>query len=93
MKSFDVEKLKKDWMPFFDRKKKVFLEKSIVNSARMTWLQDSFANSYFIFIVRNGYAVAEGIRRHISTFGGIVAAYKLKSNFASSYRIELCRGQ
>ena len=84
-RSVDVEKLKRDWMLFFDRKKTVFLEKSIVNSARMTWLQENFDNSYFLFIVRNGYAVSEGIRRQTSK--------SLKSQFNDSYPIELCAEQ
>jgi hypothetical protein len=84
-RSVDVNKLKKDWMLFFDRKKTVFLEKSIVNSARMTWLQENFDNSYFLFIVRNGYAVSEGIRRQTSK--------RLKSQLDYSYPIELCAEQ
>jgi Sulfotransferase family len=84
-RSVDVDKLKRDWMLFFDRKKTVFLEKSIVNSARMTWLQENFDNSYFLFIVRNGYAVSEGIRRQTSK--------RLNSQFHYSYPIELCAEQ
>jgi Sulfotransferase family len=84
-RSVDVDKLKRDWMLFFDRKKTVFLEKSIVNSARMTWLQENFANSYFLSIVRNGYAVSEGIRRQTSK--------RLNSQFNYSYPIELCAQQ
>jgi hypothetical protein len=87
-RSVDVEKLKKDWMLFFENKKKVFLEKSIVNSARMTWLQENFSNSHFLFIVRNGYAVAEGIRRQ--TAKNVRDSRDIKSKFTSAYPIELC---
>lgn len=55
--------LKKDWNVFFDKKKPIFLEKSIVNTLNMEWLQNYFPNPYFIAVLRNGYAVAEGIRR------------------------------
>jgi hypothetical protein len=98
-RSVDVEKLKKDWMIFFDQKKTVFLEKSIVNSARMTWLQENFDNSYFLFIVRNGYAVSEGIRRQISravrgqTSKGRWAAPHIRSQSKDSYPIEWCAEQ
>jgi Sulfotransferase family len=97
-RSVNAEKLKKDWMLFFDRKKTVFLEKSIVNSARMTWLQENFANSYFLFIVRDGYAVSEGIRRQTSkAFRGQTSKglwYEhIRSRFHHSYPIELCAEQ
>ena len=97
-RSVNAEKLKKDWLLFFDRKKTVFLEKSIVNSARMTWLQENFDNSYFLFIVRNGYAVSEGIRRQTSkAFRGQTSKglwYEhIRSRFNYSYPIELCAEQ
>jgi hypothetical protein len=86
----DAETLKKDWMLFFDRRKTVFLEKSIVNSARMTWLQQHFPNSYFLFIVRNGYAVAEGIRRQTSKRS---QSRNTPSHIKLPYSIELCAKQ
>lgn len=39
------------------------LEKTPANLYRMEFLQDVFPNSYFIGLVRNGFAVSEGIRR------------------------------
>ena len=59
----DVIRLKKEWGMRFDLKKKILLEKTPANAARMPWLQKHFDNSYFVAIVRNGYAVAEGIKR------------------------------
>jgi hypothetical protein len=59
----DVTRLKKEWLMRLDRRRPVFLEKSPPNSARTRWLQEHFENAHFIAIVRNGYAVAEGIRR------------------------------
>ena len=41
----------------------VLLEKSPPNTAKTRWLQAHFENAYFIGMVRNGYAVAEGITR------------------------------
>lgn len=40
-----------------------FLEKSIANATRLEFLNAHFRPAYFIHITRNGYAVAEGIRR------------------------------
>lgn len=58
------EQLKKDWAVYYDnRKAPVLLEKSPTNAGRMLWLQKHFPNAHFICIIRNGYAVAEGINR------------------------------
>lgn len=42
---------------------KRFLEKSPANSVRTRFLQSIFPDASFVIIVRNGYAVSEGIRR------------------------------
>jgi hypothetical protein len=59
----DVARLKKEWLMRLDRSRPLLLEKSPPNAARTRWLQRHFENAHFIAIVRNGYAVAEGIRR------------------------------
>lgn len=59
----DAARLKREWSMRLDRSKPIFLEKSPPNAARTRWLQHHFENAHFIAIVRNGYAVAEGIRR------------------------------
>lgn len=59
----DVLRLKKEWGSRLDRSKPIFLDQTPANSARTRWLQKHFAPAYFIAVVRNGYAVAEGIRR------------------------------
>lgn len=58
-----AERTKKEWGICFDGKREIFLEKSVVNSARIPWLREFFQPAYFIHIVRNGYAVSEGLRR------------------------------
>lgn len=40
-----------------------FIEKSPANSVRMRFLQATFPDAQFVVIIRNGFAVAEGIRR------------------------------
>jgi hypothetical protein len=60
----DVRKIKRQWAFMYnDPRRPVLMEKSIVNAARTRWLQRHFPNSHFIVLMRNGYAVAEGIRR------------------------------
>lgn len=59
----DVIRLKKEWGMRLNLSKPILLEKSPPNTARTLWLQKNFENAYFIAIVRNGYAVAEGISR------------------------------
>ena len=58
-----VEQLLRDWAPWWGRDGTTFLEKSITNATRMKWLDDNLAPARFIGIVRNGYCVADGIRR------------------------------
>lgn len=59
----DPNRIKREWAMRLDRSRPVFLEKSPPNAARTRWLEANFAPASFIGIVRNGYAVAEGIRR------------------------------
>jgi hypothetical protein len=60
----DVERLKRQWgSRFNDAGRPVLLEKSPTNAARTRWLSHHFENAHFIGIVREGRAVAEGIRR------------------------------
>lgn len=52
-----------DWKAKLDKPEApIALEKSPTNAARTLWLQRHFAGSAFVHIVRNGYAVAIGIR-------------------------------
>ncbi|WP_100643202.1 sulfotransferase family protein [Alteromonas facilis] len=59
----DVARIKKEWGMRLDLSKPVLVEKSPPNAARTRWFQKYFENAHFIGIVRNGYAVAEGISR------------------------------
>lgn len=52
-----------DWARAYPRRPGVLLEKSPVNCVRSRWLQRHFRPSRFIAIVRDPYAVCEGIRR------------------------------
>ncbi len=60
----DLDKLKRQWGGAFnDLSRDILIEKTPINAGRMKWLQKNFDNAYFIAIVRDGYAVSEGIRR------------------------------
>lgn len=59
----DVIRIKKEWGMRLDLSKQILLEKSPPNGARTRWLQKHFENAHFIGLIRNGYAVAEGISR------------------------------
>ncbi|GIK39964.1 MAG: hypothetical protein BroJett011_37970 [Chloroflexota bacterium] len=59
-----VNKLKRQWGARYNNPNRpILLEKSPPNTARMRWLQQHFENAHFIGIVRNGYAVAAGIKQ------------------------------
>ena len=83
----DAEIVKRDWGLWFDRKKDFWLEKSVINSLNIDWFEENFNHPYFIYIVRNGYAVSEGIRRRTQAVG------KHPPNYPSGYPIEMCARQ
>jgi hypothetical protein len=59
-----VDRVVHDWLGELDTPvREIIVEKTPANAVRMTWLQKAFPRSYFIGLVRNGYAVAEGIKR------------------------------
>lgn len=59
-----VPRLLHDWMLSIQQPMKdLFVDKTTLNAVRMRWLQENFPNSYFIGVVRNGFAVVEGIKR------------------------------
>lgn len=61
---FNVPRLLHDWMSSIQQPMKdLFVDKTTLNAVRMRWLQKIFPNSYFIGLVRNGYAVVEGVKR------------------------------
>lgn len=63
------------------------VEKSIANIPRLEFLHAHFKPAKFIYIVRNGYAVAEGIRRRVDPriWG--------REEFGATYPISLCAEQ
>lgn len=60
----DPERLRCDWLQAMnDPRRRVLLDKTPVNVLRIPWLARHFEGATFIGMVRDGYAVAEGIRR------------------------------
>jgi len=57
-----ARRVMQDWSALWGRGGRVFMDKSISNTTRMTWLDLNFPHSHFIGMVRNGYCVASGIR-------------------------------
>ena len=57
------ERIKREWAIRLDTSKRLLLEKSPPNSARVRWLQANFEDPHFICIVREPCSVAAGIRR------------------------------
>ncbi len=51
------------WAWCIKKSRDCVVERSISNAARIPFFHRFFDNAYFIYIVRNGYAVSEGIRR------------------------------
>jgi len=82
-----AELVKKEWGFWFDKSKRYWLEKSIINSLNIDWFEENFGHPYFIWIVRNGYAVSEGIQRRTQGKG------KHPERFKEGYPIELCAQQ
>jgi len=83
----DAKKIKKQWSHWYESDKSVLVEKSISDVTRIPFIQDNFTPAYFIIVRRNGYAVAEGIRRRadLQKWGNTV--------YEKSYPISLCAKQ
>lgn len=82
-----AKRIKRSWGFWYDSSKPIYLEKSISNAARIKFLARYYQPAYFIYIVRNGYSVAEGIKRK-STVSPLNTIIK-----ESTYPIELCAKQ
>lgn len=85
LEEVNLDQLKRDWLVHFKRNSSVFIEKSISNTARIYWLAQKFPDAKFIGIIRNGYAVAEGVRRK-----AIQGRWSVGDEFPESYPMEFC---
>ncbi|RDV16116.1 sulfotransferase [Pontibacter diazotrophicus] len=83
-----ARRVKRHWSHFYDLNKPVLLEKSIANTTRIEFFNNYFKDVYFVHLVRNGYAVAEGIHRKAAIMEGNPLFGK-----EDRYPIELCAQQ
>jgi hypothetical protein len=82
-----ANRIKRQWSIWYPKGVDNLLEKSIANATRMPFLQNHFQPAYFIYVLRNGYAVAEGIRRKTNPRRWENPVYQ------NSYPIEICSEQ
>nr|WP_271711532.1 sulfotransferase [Marinigracilibium pacificum] len=82
-----LKRMKRHWSHFTNNKKKIIVEKSISNSARMEFFSKNLDNVYFIHLIRDGYAVTEGIQRKAKPME------EVKNEFGSNYDISLAVNQ
>jgi len=80
-------RIKKHWSLWVRGSQEYVVEKSISNSTRIRFLQNNFSNAKFVHIVRNGYAVAAGIRRKAN-----LRRWKNPKGY-QQYPLELCARQ
>lgn len=85
LKNADAHRLKKQWDFFHNSSKPYYLEKSISNWMRIPWLVKHFPGAWFIRIVRNGYAVAEGLRRR-----SLKSRRYTADDYPEGFPIDLC---
>lgn len=83
----DVRRIKRQWSIWYPQASSNLLEKSVANTLRMRFLNAHFESAYFIEMVRNGYAVAEGIQRRADLDRWPNPEYEEK------YPIDLCARQ
>lgn len=82
-----AERIRRQWSIWAPSHKPNLVEKSIANAARLPFLEANFRPAWFIYIVRNGYAVASGIRHKANVS-------RWKGEFqGSGYPIRLCAQQ
>lgn len=79
--------IQRKWGLVLGQQPRNVLVKSITDAVRIPFLNAYFQPAYFIYIVRNGYAVAEGIRRKAEPGKWGNSEYK------EEYPIALCANQ
>lgn len=81
-----VSRIKRQWSVWYQDSAPNLLEKSVANITRLSFLQKHFEPAYFVAIIRNGYAVAEGIQRRAD-------CGKWGNDHYEQYPISLCARQ
>ena len=82
-----ARRVRRHWSLWLPRHPANVLEKSVANVVHIPFLAAHFRPAYFVYVVRDGYAVAEGIRRKARP------ARWGNRDFPGGYPIELCAEQ
>ena len=77
-KQIPWKKIKKIWRSHWFLKKPILLDKSIPNIMRVNQLKDVFYPNYFICMVRNPYAICEGVMRRSNKSAEVAAKFTIK---------------
>ena len=80
-----ARRIKKQWAPYAPNAS-IVVEKSISNATRLEFLNEHFNPAYFIYLIRDGYAVAEGIQRR-------ARPHDWGNSTFAKYPLEMCAAQ
>ena len=85
---YDWSKIKNVWMKYWDQSKPVLMDKTTTNIMRFDEIKKQFDNTYAICLVRNPYAVIEGIMRRNSKSIEFAVEFCIKTLQYQKYNIE-----
>ena len=85
---YDWSKIKSVWMMYWDQSKPVLVDKTTTNIMRFDEIKKQFDNTYAICLVRNPYAVIEGILRRNSKSIEFAVEFCIKTLQYQKYNIE-----
>ena len=85
---YDWSKIKSVWMKYWDQSKPVLMDKTTTNIMRFDEIKKQFDNTYAICLVRNPYAVIEGIMRRNSKSIEFAVEFCIKTLQYQKYNIE-----
>mgnify|MGYP001157366137 FL=1 len=85
---YDWSKIKNVWMKYWDQSKPVLMDKTTTNIMRFDEIKKEFDNTYAICLIRNPYAVIEGIMRRNSKSIEFAIEFCIKTLQYQMYNIE-----
>ena len=85
---YNWSKIKGVWMKYWDQSKPVLMDKTTTNIMRFDEIKNQFDNTYAICLVRNPYAVIEGIMRRNSKSIEFAVEFCIKTLQYQKYNIE-----
>ena len=85
---YDWSKIKSVWMKYWDQSKPVLMDKTTTNIMRFDEIKKEFDNTYAICLIRNPYAVIEGIMRRNSKSIEFATKFCIKTLQYQKYNIE-----